>query len=109
MSKNVTFFSCCNTCEDVLDAYRIRKWNMQVDKIEQCKGKYKRTDEDAFKEGCRIQGHLEVNRVSHNKCFPKSLIHDLYIFFRWQAASTLHLAKVSRFVSFTYTTFSSQM
>jgi len=65
--NNITYFSCCTTCEDVLDAYRVRKWNMQVDKIEQCKGKYKRTDEDAFKEGCRIQGHLEVNRVSRKK------------------------------------------
>ncbi|KAH8269981.1 hypothetical protein KR018_001465 [Drosophila ironensis] len=55
---------CCQTCEDVLDAYRLRKWNVQVDKIEQCKGKYKRSDEDAFKEGCRIQGHLEVNRMA---------------------------------------------
>ncbi|SPP75997.1 endoplasmic reticulum-Golgi intermediate compartment protein 3 [Drosophila guanche] len=73
-NKNVTCGSCygaehnathcCNTCEEVLDAYRLRKWNVQVDKIEQCKGKYKRTDEDAFKEGCRIQGHLEVNRMA---------------------------------------------
>ncbi|KAH8242451.1 hypothetical protein KR032_006748 [Drosophila birchii] len=73
-NKNVTCGSCygaehnathcCNTCEEVLDAYRLRKWNVQVDKIEQCKGKYKRSDEDAFKEGCRIQGHLEVNRMA---------------------------------------------
>ncbi|XP_075159649.1 endoplasmic reticulum-Golgi intermediate compartment protein 3 [Haematobia irritans] len=55
---------CCNTCEDVLEAYRQKKWNVQLDKIDQCKDQYKRTDADAFKEGCRIQGHLEVNRMA---------------------------------------------
>lgn len=57
-------YSCCNSCESVLEAYRVKKWNVQLDKIEQCKDQYKRSDADAFKEGCRIQGHLEVNRVS---------------------------------------------
>uniref|UniRef100_A0A1A9ZS51 Endoplasmic reticulum-Golgi intermediate compartment protein 3 n=1 Tax=Glossina pallidipes TaxID=7398 RepID=A0A1A9ZS51_GLOPL len=55
---------CCNNCEAVLDAYRTKKWNVQLDKIEQCKDQYKRSDLDAFKEGCRIQGHLEVNRMA---------------------------------------------
>lgn len=55
---------CCNTCESVLEAYRLKKWNVQLDKIEQCKDQYKRSDLDAFKEGCRVQGHLEVNRMA---------------------------------------------
>lgn len=58
---------CCNTCEEVLEAYKIKKWDVDIKKIEQCKGqeeKYKRHDKEAFKEGCRIEGHLEVNRVS---------------------------------------------
>ncbi|XP_005181179.2 endoplasmic reticulum-Golgi intermediate compartment protein 3 [Musca domestica] len=56
---------CCNTCEAVLEAYRAKKWNAPLDKIEQCKDQYnKRSEADAFKEGCRIQGHLEVNRMA---------------------------------------------
>lgn len=45
-------------------AYRHKKWNVQLDKIEQCKNHPKQNGREAFKEGCRIQGHLEVNRVS---------------------------------------------
>lgn len=55
---------CCNTCEAVLEAYRLKKWNVELDKIEQCKDQYKRKDTDALKEGCRVQGHLEVNRMA---------------------------------------------
>lgn len=55
---------CCNTCDEVLEAYRYRKWNVQLNKIEQCKDQFIRNDNDAFKEGCRVQGHLEVNRVA---------------------------------------------
>ncbi|KAL5292205.1 ERGIC3 family protein [Megaselia abdita] len=58
---------CCNTCESVLDAYRAKKWDVNIKNIEQCKGqedKFKRHDKEAFKEGCRIEGHLEVNRMS---------------------------------------------
>lgn len=47
-----------------MEAYRLKKWNVQFDKIEQCKDKDKRSDSNAFKEGCRVQGNLEVNRVS---------------------------------------------
>lgn len=62
---------------------------MQVDKIEQCKGKYKRSDEDAFKEGCRIQGHLEVNRVSAARSSVRLLIH---LFSLLQMAGSFHFA-----------------
>ncbi|XP_037933566.1 endoplasmic reticulum-Golgi intermediate compartment protein 3 [Teleopsis dalmanni] len=55
---------CCTTCEDVLDAYRFKKWNAQLDKIDQCKIQNKRSYENAFKEGCRVQGNLEVNRMA---------------------------------------------
>ncbi|XP_055856941.1 endoplasmic reticulum-Golgi intermediate compartment protein 3 [Episyrphus balteatus] len=55
---------CCNTCDEVMEAYRLKKWNVQLDKIEQCKDKFKRSDKDALKEGCRVQGHLEVNRMA---------------------------------------------
>ncbi|XP_067646483.1 endoplasmic reticulum-Golgi intermediate compartment protein 3 [Eurosta solidaginis] len=55
---------CCNTCEEVLNAYRQRRWTVQMDKIEQCKDQAKQSDTTAFKEGCRVQGHLEVNRMA---------------------------------------------
>lgn len=56
---------CCNTCEDVKEAYRIRKWKIgDLNSIEQCKNE-RVADKlrDVFKEGCQIYGHMEVNRV----------------------------------------------
>ncbi|CAH0404761.1 unnamed protein product [Chilo suppressalis] len=56
---------CCNTCEDVKEAYRLRRWALpNLATIEQCKD-----DESiektnlALKEGCQIFGYMEVNRV----------------------------------------------
>lgn len=56
---------CCNTCEDVLNAYRQLRWNPNPDDFEQCKNEKvgKEKAEAAFKEGCQIYGHMEVNRV----------------------------------------------
>ncbi|XP_072936478.1 endoplasmic reticulum-Golgi intermediate compartment protein 3 [Epargyreus clarus] len=56
---------CCNTCEDVKEAYRSKRWALpDLATIEQCK------DDDsiektnlALKEGCQIYGYMEVNRV----------------------------------------------
>ncbi|XP_012262644.2 endoplasmic reticulum-Golgi intermediate compartment protein 3 isoform X2 [Athalia rosae] len=56
---------CCNTCEDVREAYRMRKWAFpDPSTIKQCQNdksveKLKR----AFTEGCQIYGYMEVNRV----------------------------------------------
>lgn len=58
-------FSCCNTCEDVRKAYRIKKWALpDPTSIDQCQNdesieKVKR----GFDEGCQIYGYMEVNRV----------------------------------------------
>ncbi|CRK92612.1 CLUMA_CG006165, isoform A [Clunio marinus] len=57
---------CCNTCQDVIDAYRERKWNPNTDNFEQCKNERKLEGEfakKAFDEGCHIFGTLEVNRM----------------------------------------------
>lgn len=57
---------CCNTCQDVIDAYRERKWNPNTDNFEQCKNERKQESEHAkhaFEEGCNIYGTLEVNRM----------------------------------------------
>lgn len=58
--------ACCNTCEDVKEAYRMKKWSFpDLDTIEQCRNEhYSEKIKNAFKEGCRIHGSLEVNRVS---------------------------------------------
>lgn len=56
---------CCNTCEDVKEAYRQRRWALpDLSTIEQCKNddSLERTNL-ALKEGCQIYGYMEVNRV----------------------------------------------
>lgn len=63
----VWFFRCCNTCEDVKEAYRIRRWALpDLSTIEQCKDdeSIERTNL-ALKEGCQIYGYMEVNRVKN--------------------------------------------
>ncbi|XP_029158952.1 endoplasmic reticulum-Golgi intermediate compartment protein 3 isoform X1 [Nylanderia fulva] len=56
---------CCNTCEDVREAYRIKKWAPpDPANIKQCQNdrsmeKFKH----AFAQGCQIYGYMEVNRV----------------------------------------------
>ncbi|KAJ1530346.1 hypothetical protein ONE63_005259 [Megalurothrips usitatus] len=56
---------CCNSCEDVREAYRIMQWKFpDPDDVEQCKNDQSRlAAKGAFKEGCQIYGYLEVNRV----------------------------------------------
>ena len=54
---------CCNTCNDVRDAYRIKTWKFDPRGIEQCRdGLSTELEERALKEGCQIYGYLEVNR-----------------------------------------------
>ncbi|RZF38527.1 hypothetical protein LSTR_LSTR006122 [Laodelphax striatellus] len=57
--------TCCNTCEDVKEAYRRRKWMQpNLDTIEQCKSLHDpEIIKNAFNEGCHIYGFMEVNRV----------------------------------------------
>lgn len=56
---------CCNTCDDVKEAYKLRRWALpDLSTIEQCKDdeSVEKTNM-ALKEGCQIYGYLEVNRV----------------------------------------------
>ncbi|CAB3231128.1 unnamed protein product [Arctia plantaginis] len=56
---------CCNTCEEVKEAYRFRRWALpDLATIEQCKNdeSIEKTN-NALKEGCQIYGYMEVNRV----------------------------------------------
>lgn len=59
---------CCNTCEDVQDAYRLRGWAMRkLSEIAQCQlegwAQKMKLQEN---EGCQVFGYLEVNRVAGN-------------------------------------------
>ncbi|XP_022131921.1 endoplasmic reticulum-Golgi intermediate compartment protein 3-like [Momordica charantia] len=74
---------CCNSCEEVREAYRTKGWAVSnPDLIDQCKreGFLQRIkDEDG--EGCNIYGFLEVNKVAGNfhfapgKSFQQSNVH----------------------------------
>ncbi|GMY33978.1 endoplasmic reticulum-Golgi intermediate compartment protein 3-like isoform X1, partial [Fagus crenata] len=81
---------CCNSCEEVRDAYRKKGWGLtNMDMIDQCKREgfiQKIKDEEG--EGCNIYGSLEVNKVAGNfhfalgKSFHQSNfhVHDLLAF-----------------------------
>lgn len=59
-------FRCCNTCDDVKRAYKMKNWDFHPSRVEQCKNQESQNnmDDKAFKEGCQIYGTLLVNRVS---------------------------------------------
>jgi len=55
---------CCNTCEEVREAYRLKGWAISdPGKIEQCAGMAEEM-KAIFNEGCQIYGYMEVNRVA---------------------------------------------
>uniref|UniRef100_A0A1L8DUP3 Endoplasmic reticulum-Golgi intermediate compartment protein 3 n=2 Tax=Nyssomyia neivai TaxID=330878 RepID=A0A1L8DUP3_9DIPT len=57
---------CCNTCQEVIDAYRTKRWNPNPEEFTQCKNEKitsKSHSESALKEGCQIYGNMEVNRM----------------------------------------------
>lgn len=75
---------CCNTCQDVIDAYRAKKWNPLTENFEQCRDEKKLESEyakKAFDEGCGIFGTIEVNRmggsfhIAPGKSFSVNHIH----------------------------------
>ncbi|KAF4365943.1 hypothetical protein F8388_019187 [Cannabis sativa] len=74
---------CCNSCEEVREAYRKKGWAMtNTDLIDQCKREgfiQKIKDEDG--EGCNIEGSLEVNKVAGNFHFsPGKSFHQANMF-----------------------------
>ncbi|CAL1682124.1 unnamed protein product [Lasius platythorax] len=56
---------CCNTCEDVREAYRLKKWAPpDPANIKQCQNdRSMEKIKHAFAQGCQIYGYMEVNRV----------------------------------------------
>ncbi|KAJ3300506.1 Endoplasmic reticulum-Golgi intermediate compartment protein 3 [Borealophlyctis nickersoniae] len=61
---------CCNTCDDVVKAYKDVGWAFSYENaetIEQCqKEHWVEKMKSQSKEGCRIQGKIEVNKVAGN-------------------------------------------
>lgn len=79
----VTDDDCCNSCDEVREAYRKKGWGMtNPDLIDQCKreGFVQKVKEEEG-EGCNVYGFLEVNKVAGNfhfspgKGFYQSNIH----------------------------------
>ncbi|XP_040186539.1 endoplasmic reticulum-Golgi intermediate compartment protein 3 [Rana temporaria] len=74
---------CCNTCDDVREAYRRKGWAFKTpDSIEQCKREgFSQKMQEQKDEGCELYGFLEVNKVAGNfhfapgKSFQQSHVH----------------------------------
>lgn len=81
---------CCNTCEEVREAYRKRGWAFSTpDSIAQCKREgFLEQIKAQDGEGCNVYGFLEVNKVAGNfhfapgKSFQQAHmhVHDLMPF-----------------------------
>ena len=78
--------SCCNTCDDVREAYRLKGWAFNNPKgIQQCidEGFTDKLDQQT-KEGCKVRGFIEVNKVGGNmhfapgKSFQQHNVHGKY-------------------------------
>ncbi|CAA7401714.1 unnamed protein product [Spirodela intermedia] len=74
---------CCNSCEEVREAYRKKGWGMSnPDLIDQCKREgFLQRIKDEEGEGCNVYGFLEVNKVAGNfhfapgKSFQQANVH----------------------------------
>ncbi|CAB4378986.1 DUF1692-domain-containing protein [Rhizophagus irregularis] len=74
---------CCNTCEEVREAYIKKGWSFgDTDSIEQCvKEGWKEKVSQQSKEGCNVAGSVRVNKVAGNfhlapgKSFQQNNIH----------------------------------
>lgn len=59
--------TCCNTCEDVQEAYRKKGWAFHPDNVEQCVSEgFSQKLKEQQNEGCRLNGYLLVNKVLGN-------------------------------------------
>ncbi|KAF2403828.1 DUF1692-domain-containing protein [Trichodelitschia bisporula] len=99
---------CCNTCDDVRDAYAAISWSFgRGENVEQCTREHyaERLDQQR-KEGCRVEGSIRVNKVVGNFHFApgKSFsngnmhVHDLENYFRDEGGhSFTHLIHQLRF------------
>ena len=61
----LTNHRCCNTCEDVREAYRRKGWAFNLpDGIVQCEREgWTEKIRSQKDEGCRVKGYVEVSKV----------------------------------------------
>ncbi|VDK27136.1 unnamed protein product [Gongylonema pulchrum] len=59
---------CCNSCDDVREAYTLRGWQLaDIENVEQCKGdSWVQKMSDHKNEGCRVYGKVQVAKVAGN-------------------------------------------
>lgn len=87
--------NCCNTCDEVRDAYASISWSFgRGEGVEQCEREhYAEHLDEQRREGCRIEGGIRVNKVIGNFHFApgKSFsngnmhVHDLENYFKDEA------------------------
>jgi hypothetical protein len=70
-AKALNANGCCDTCDEVLDAYKKMRWNDEAVQplAEQCirEGRGRNTPRKLMRgEGCNLSGHFTVNRVGGN-------------------------------------------
>uniref|UniRef100_A0A672RCU4 Endoplasmic reticulum-Golgi intermediate compartment protein n=1 Tax=Sinocyclocheilus grahami TaxID=75366 RepID=A0A672RCU4_SINGR len=105
---------CCNTCDDVREAYRRRGWAFKTpDTIEQCKREgFSQKMQEQKNEGCQVYGFLEVNKVAGNfhfapgKSFQQSHVHGkdsgFVVNYAWSCISYFSSAYTSQSPSMMY-------
>ncbi|EDV23295.1 uncharacterized protein TRIADDRAFT_37998 [Trichoplax adhaerens] len=94
---------CCNSCEDVREAYRKKGWALtSPEGIEQCQEEgWAQMLKEQEKEGCNVFGYLEVNKVvagnfhfAPGKSFQQHRVHvhDLQSFGsrKFNTSHTIH-------------------
>lgn len=65
--QNAQKEGCCNSCEEVRDAYAREGWAFKTENVEQCEREhYSERLAEQKMEGCRIEGTLRVNKVVGN-------------------------------------------
>lgn len=91
---------CCNTCEEVREAYKRKGWQFNMKGVEQCskEGFYGDINSQVSnKEGCNMYGYLEVPKVPGNFHFAPghglqhtyNHVHDL-VSFTFQTFNITH-------------------
>ena len=71
---------CCNSCEDLIAAYRKKNWDIEVikSKAPQCAGfNYLEKWKNGVERGCRLEGKLSITKVQGHIFIIPGRINDL--------------------------------
>ena len=71
---------CCNTCEELIDAYRKKNWDVESVKSRapQCAGfSYLEKWKNGVERGCRLEGKLSITKVQGHIFIIPGRINDL--------------------------------